>query len=340
MRRPSRKSVIASVKWVMVACLAMALAACGPAGVVAPAATVAPTGRSLVPSSTAGASPAVSIAPTVAPAVSAPATCHSLNGLPDPVCTPGVVDPRVTQANIAITICVTGYTTTVRPAATYTNSLKIDQMRAYGLAEAAPGDYEEDHLIALEIGGDPRDPKNLWPQPRTGSANSANKDALENTLHIEVCAGTRTLVEAQSCIVIDWIACAALDLSRTVPTRTAAPATVAPTAASTSPAVAAPPATAAPPAAIFALTITASRYGFVSANAGVAGASCTARAKLPSGNFSTAQGLAPTKTSDGAGAVSWSYTTVSTTKPGTGTDTVTCTWSATTLSASAPFTVP
>jgi hypothetical protein len=27
-----------------------------------------------------------------------------------------------------------------------------------------PKDYEEDHLISLELGGAPRDPKNLWPQ--------------------------------------------------------------------------------------------------------------------------------------------------------------------------------
>jgi len=28
-----------------------------------------------------------------------------------------------------------------------------------------PACYEEDHLISLENGGDPKDPKNLWPEP-------------------------------------------------------------------------------------------------------------------------------------------------------------------------------
>src|SRR5947209_7106923 len=42
-------------------------------------------------------------------------TCHvqHLEGqdLPDATCTPGAIDPTVTQDNIATTICVKGYTT-------------------------------------------------------------------------------------------------------------------------------------------------------------------------------------------------------------------------------------
>src|SRR6266702_1211910 len=39
-----------------------------------------------------------------APAVTSPAygQCHSINGLPDPICTPGLADPRVTQDTIAL----------------------------------------------------------------------------------------------------------------------------------------------------------------------------------------------------------------------------------------------
>jgi hypothetical protein len=43
---------------------------------------------------------------------------------PDPETTPGVINPEVTQANIQQTICVKGWTTTIRPPASYTNSLK------------------------------------------------------------------------------------------------------------------------------------------------------------------------------------------------------------------------
>lgn len=132
-----------------------------------------------------------------------------------------------------------------------------------------------------------------------------------------------------------------------VPTIATTPApTVAPTAAVTSAPTPAPTVapTSAPTAApttapALSVTITASRYGYVAAST-LAGASCTARARLPSGNFSTAQGLAVTAVADGYGAVSWTYGTSSTTTPGTGTHTVTCTLSGATATASAPFTVP
>src|SRR5579872_5329391 len=55
---------------------------------------------------------------TSAPAVLS--TCHEKNGLPDPTCTPGSIDPAVTQATILSTICVNGYTKTVRPPVSYT----------------------------------------------------------------------------------------------------------------------------------------------------------------------------------------------------------------------------
>ena len=77
--------------------------------------------------------------------------------LPDARMTPGAIDPSVTQANIRQTVCVKGYTKTVRPPAYFTNALKKRQTRAYGYADRNPKDYEEDHLIALSIGGHPTD---------------------------------------------------------------------------------------------------------------------------------------------------------------------------------------
>jgi hypothetical protein len=130
--------------------------------------------------------------------------CHSLDGLPDPLCTPGVADERVTQDNIQTTICVRGYTKTVRPPAAYTNSLKQQQITAYGYSDTNPADYEEDHLIPLELGGHPSDPKNLWPQPRTGVHPAAAKDRLENALHAKVCSGLLTLAAAQTAIARNW----------------------------------------------------------------------------------------------------------------------------------------
>jgi hypothetical protein len=134
----------------------------------------------------------------------APGQCHSINGLPDPICTPGVADPRVTQDNIQTTICVSGYTSGVRPSSSYTEALKIQQIKAYGYADTNVADYEEDHLIPLEVGGHPSDPRNLWPEPRTGPFPAAKKDRLENALHAAVCDGAMTLVAAQKEIATNW----------------------------------------------------------------------------------------------------------------------------------------
>lgn len=126
---------------------------------------------------------------------------------PDPVATPGAVNVAVTQANINATICVSGWTKTIRPAASYTNKLKAAQMAAGPYkSDGAAHDFEEDHLISLEIGGNPTDPRNLWPQHWSAPYGAHQKDQLENFLHRAVCAGTMTLADAQLAVSQDWIA--------------------------------------------------------------------------------------------------------------------------------------
>jgi hypothetical protein len=111
----------------------------------------------------------------------------------DPVRTPGVVNPEVTQANIASTICKRGWTATIRPPVDYTNTLKRKQMPAYG--ETGPlSAYQEDHLISLELGGDPTDPRNLWPEPYP---RASDVDQIENQLNAKVCDGSLSLHDAQ-----------------------------------------------------------------------------------------------------------------------------------------------
>jgi hypothetical protein len=111
----------------------------------------------------------------------------------DPVRTPGMLNPEVTQATIATTICSEGWTRTVRPPTDYTNALKARQMRAYG-ESGPPSAYQEDHLISLELGGHPTDPRNLWPEPYP---RAAQVDQIENELNARVCSGELTLGEAQ-----------------------------------------------------------------------------------------------------------------------------------------------
>jgi hypothetical protein len=107
--------------------------------------------------------------------------------------TPGVVNPAVTPATLRNTVCRRGWTATVRPPTIYTSDLKRRQMRARGL-RGPPSAYQEDHLISLELGGNPTDPRNLWPEPYP---RAAEVDRLENELNARLCAGELTLDEAQ-----------------------------------------------------------------------------------------------------------------------------------------------
>ncbi len=107
--------------------------------------------------------------------------------------TPGVLNPDVRQETIGETICVPGWTRTIRPATEYTSALKVDQMKEYRLA-GSTSDYQEDHLVSLELGGHPTDRRNLWPEPRP---RAEQVDQVENSLREQVCSGRLTLADAQ-----------------------------------------------------------------------------------------------------------------------------------------------
>ena len=160
----------------------------------------------LVAASAAVAGTAVVVGPA-APAAHADGTCStSYLPLPDPACTPGVLNPDVTQDTIDSTICVSGWTGTIRPPSSYTSALKVQQIADYGYSDTNPSDYEEDHFVPLELGGAPRDPQNLWPEPHSDSSGytSSAKDSVENKLKRAVCNGTVSLSDAQNAIMTDW----------------------------------------------------------------------------------------------------------------------------------------
>lgn len=128
---------------------------------------------------------------------------------------PGATNPDITQDNIADTICNKAFRTgSIRPPASFTTKLKIDQMaNIYGdtvhqTAAALGGSnfdeekcklhsdrthcYEEDHIISLENGGAPSDKRNLWPEPFiTGvdgdRVGAHEKDKVENFVHNGIC---------------------------------------------------------------------------------------------------------------------------------------------------------
>jgi hypothetical protein len=136
---------------------------------------------------------------------SAPAQGVVAPALPNPAFTPGAIDPAVTPQNLQSTVCVKGYTAKVRPDKKYTNRMKRQQLRQFNYADRNPQNYEQDHLIPLSIGGNPSDPKNLWPQPRSGEWGAEQKNDLEFVVYKMVCNGDISLAEAQQRVARNWI---------------------------------------------------------------------------------------------------------------------------------------
>lgn len=134
-----------------------------------------------------------------------PGTCHirgsSPLNMPDSRCTPGALNPAVTQRTIGKTVCRSGYSSRIRPSTSITGPEKLASMRAYGLYKSARS-YEYDHLISLELGGAANDRRNLWPEP---GASPNLKDKVENNLHAQVCAGRMKLARAQTIIATAWV---------------------------------------------------------------------------------------------------------------------------------------
>ena len=129
--------------------------------------------------------------------------------LPDPKCTPGAVSPAVTQANLKTTICRKGgYTKGIRPPVSVTDQEKKLNAASYGY-KGSLRDAEYDHLLSLQLGGDPNDYRNLWVEPadpghKSGGGINNRKDPVETKLHTAVCDGKVTLAAAQKAIASDW----------------------------------------------------------------------------------------------------------------------------------------
>jgi hypothetical protein len=126
--------------------------------------------------------------------------------LPNPQITPGAIDPAITSQNLQSTVCVKGYTAKVRPDKKYTNRMKRQQLRQFNYADRNPQNYEQDHLIPLSIGGNPSDPKNLWPQPRAGAWGAEQKNDLEFVVYKMVCNGDISLADAQQRECVSFLA--------------------------------------------------------------------------------------------------------------------------------------
>jgi hypothetical protein len=165
--------------------------------------------------------------------------------------TPGAANSDVTQHNIQDKICSRQWSTRlIRPPSAYTSKLKRKQLQQYGdtvhetraeLINPNTGKvdttrclphsnkmacYEEDHLISLENGGDPTDPRNLSPEPYNTHVagviiGAHQKDVVEGFIHDEICydiphskknpyipaTTSITLKRGQEILAWDWYAC-------------------------------------------------------------------------------------------------------------------------------------
>jgi hypothetical protein len=114
-------------------------------------------------------------------------------------------NPAVTQATIDQTICVKNYSASIRPPKWYTGPIK--RLLVLALPPTAShrvSDYELDHQVAIEDGGNPTARENLvlqlWAEARA-------KDKVEDRVHREVCTHKIKLDAGRRCFVIDWKAC-------------------------------------------------------------------------------------------------------------------------------------
>ncbi len=111
------------------------------------------------------------------------------------------LNPVVTQATIGETICVQGWTRTVRPPVSRTNRIKRELIRREELPAESLVDFELDHRIPLCLGGAPADLRNFQLQPWD---DAEKKDSVEACLCRAVCAGEIKLDEARRRIWADW----------------------------------------------------------------------------------------------------------------------------------------
>lgn len=124
--------------------------------------------------------------------------CKAHGGLPDSACTPGAIFTSATPD----VICVSGYTRTVRNVPF---SEKDQAYAEYGIASHVPGQYEVDHMVPLELGGN-NTIANLWPEAASPTPGFHEKDMVENYLHDQVCSGGMSLHDAQKEIATNWLA--------------------------------------------------------------------------------------------------------------------------------------
>ena len=125
---------------------------------------------------------------------------------PDPVHAPGALNKKVTQRNIQRTICDPPWVAKTQAAAAQKNTkLMADQLKKRGYRDTDPAKYVVDQLIPIDVGGNPTDARNLWPQAVSAGWNVAAKNKLETYVNREVCSGHMKLAQGQAIFKRNWV---------------------------------------------------------------------------------------------------------------------------------------
>jgi hypothetical protein len=256
-------------------------------------------------------------------------------------------DLRVTPGarfNVTVaSICRSGYSKSVRDVP---ESEKKVIYLEYGIAQHTTDQFEIDHLIPLELGGNNSIP-NLWPELNDHPKGYLNsKDILENRLHDLVCTGAVTLQSAQAQIATNWVltffryfdkwpsggAPTSTSTTIPVPTSTTSISVQATTTTTTAPVTSTTVVTTSTTVTVtsgvtitsFISAIAPGGHDSLTAHSTMPDDSCTLEVTLPSGRRSTESGLGTT-TANASGDVTWTWSIGSNTDAGTAHFSVTCT---------------
>jgi hypothetical protein len=225
------------------------------------------------------------------------------------------VTPGVTFHVTVATICRSGYSTSVRNVP---ESEKNQVYAEYDITHHTTGQFEIDHLISLELGGN-NAIGNLWPELNDhphGYLNS--KDILENRLHALLCTGKVSLRSVQTLIASNWVSAYRQFLGAWPKANAVqSTATTAPVAATTM----GPGATTTSHVGSVKITsliksVAPGGRESLTVHSSKPNDSCTLAVTLPSGRASTESGLGTTA-ANASGDATWTWLIGSTTGAGT-----------------------
>jgi hypothetical protein len=117
-----------------------------------------------------------------------------------------MLDERVTQQNIAATICRPGYADTVSPPFDDMMEHKDRLLAERGIDSEHGTRYALDRRVPIVLGGSPDAPDNLDLLPWGGHKGERRKELLTAKLKRCVCEGRMSLSDAQTAIAGNWSA--------------------------------------------------------------------------------------------------------------------------------------